>query len=250
MSLSVIAGSALVGAIAGAFVPRFAYRMSVPYGDPPRSGCSNCGRAFDGGRRGWISLRAACPQCQARQGTPPAVSALCGALICGGLGASINLSPVLLLVLAAAIAGIALAQIDAACMRLPDVIVLPLLALSALMLAAVALATGDGAALLRAVLAAVALAGFYLVVGFLVPSGVGLGDVKLALVLGLLLGWFGWGYVVAGAVLTQLVHGAIAVGMLAIGRADRKTLLPMGPALLAGAWLALAVLPLTFNGFG
>ena len=250
MSLSVIVASAVVGAIAGGFVPRVAYRMSVPYGEPPRTSCPGCDLKFEPGAGGWMRLRSACPRCRTRHGTAVLVSALAGAAVCGGLSASIPFSPVLVLALVAGIAGVLLAQIDVACMRLPDVIVLPLLAFSTLTLAVVALATGDGAALVRALLAAVALGGFYLAVGIVVPSGVGLGDVKLALVLGLLLGWFGWGYVAAGAIIAQLIHGAIAVGMLLARRADRNTLLPMGPSLLAGAWLAIAVLPVLFSIWG
>jgi len=86
--------------------------------------------------------------------------------------------------------------------------------------------------------------------GIVVPSGIGLGDVKLALVLGLLLGWFGWGYVLVGALIAHLIQGAVAIALIAMRRANRNTQLPMGPALLAGAWCAIAVLPIVLAAYG
>ena len=71
-------------------------------------------------------------------------------------------------------------------------------------------------------------------------SRLGFGDVKLAAVLGLPLGWLGrptpcW----LGLLLPHLLHGVLVLGLLAARRVRRDTLLPLGPALLAGAWLAV-----------
>jgi prepilin signal peptidase PulO-like enzyme (type II secretory pathway) len=72
-------------------------------------------------------------------------------------------------------------------------------------------------------------------------SGLGFGDVKLAGVLGLPLGWLGWPAVLLGLALPHLLAGPVALFLLLTGRAKRGTGLPFGPALLAGALLAIAI---------
>jgi len=69
--------------------------------------------------------------------------------------------------------------------------------------------------------------------------GMGLGDVALAPVLGLTLGWLGWGASLVG-LLAGFILGAVAgVVLLASGRAGRRTHVPHGPFLLTGAALGL-----------
>ena len=103
---------------------------------------------------------------------------------------------------------------------------------------------GTGAApadLLRALAAALALSGGYLVLALLPGANLGMGDVKLCALLGLLLGWLGWDAVLLGALLPHLINGPVALALLLARRAGRKTELPLGPALLAGALLAVVV---------
>src|SRR6266542_3643005 len=76
----------------------------------------------------------------------------------------------------------------------------------------------------------------YLALGL---AGMGLGDVKFALVLGLALGWLGWSAVVAGFVGAFLLGGLAALGAMLILRVGRKTQLPFGPWLALGALLAI-----------
>jgi leader peptidase (prepilin peptidase) / N-methyltransferase len=226
--------AALLGALAGALVPRPAYRLSVPAGEPPRGG-------FAPGIRGWIALSAgARPR---RWLTVPA-----GALVFGTLTWAVWPDPVLPAVLFVAGMGLLLAPIDLAVLRLPDPLVAVAFAGSAGYLLVLAVLTGQYPALLRAVLAAAAMAGAYLLLA-LVPGGhLGFGDVKLAGVLGLVLGWFGWGFVLLGAVLPHLINGPTVLVLLATGRARRGSSIPLGPALLVGAWLAV-VLVLAWRRF-
>ncbi|MEU8186511.1 hypothetical protein AB0C00_04240, partial [Micromonospora carbonacea] len=78
----------------------------------------------------------------------------------------------------------------------------------------------------------------YALLALLPGSRLGFGDVKLAAVLGLPLGWLGWPALLTGLVLPHVLHGLAVLGLLAARRIRRDTLLPLGPALLAGAWLA------------
>jgi leader peptidase (prepilin peptidase) / N-methyltransferase len=89
----------------------------------------------------------------------------------------------------------------------------------------------------RAVLGLLAMAGPLLVIAVAMPHGMGMGDVKLAAVMGLVLGALGWNHVVVGAVLGLLLGGLGSVVALAIGR-SRKDTIPFGPFLAAGAALS------------
>ncbi|HET7736641.1 MAG TPA: prepilin peptidase [Nocardioidaceae bacterium] len=134
---------------------------------------------------------------------------------------------------------VALWMIDLDVKRLPNVIVLPSYVVAGVLLAAAALGTGDWDRLLRAVIAAAALYGFYFVLAFLYPAGMGFGDVKLAGVLGLYLGWLGWGELIAGGFLAFLFGGVVGIALMAVRRAGRKSQIPFGPFMLAGALVAI-----------
>ena len=100
---------------------------------------------------------------------------------------------------------------------------------------------GSWTAFLRAhAAAAVAFAVAYAVAG-IAPAALGLGDVKLLGLLGLLLGWFGWGVLLAGVFLGLLTGAVVSLALLATRRAGWRTALPFGPPLLVGAVLALAL---------
>ena len=112
-------------------------------------------------------------------------------------------------------------------------------ALAVPLLGIASLLTGQLHPLVRAGLGGLAMAGGYLVLALLPGADLGLGDVKLAGLLGLLLGWLGWPAVLLGALLPHLLNGPVAVVLLVSRRVRRDTALPLGPALLAGAWLAV-----------
>ena len=96
-------------------------------------------------------------------------------------------------------------------------------------------------ALIRALLAALVLFAAYLVLRMLSAGGVGGGDVKLAAVIGLHLGWLGWGSVLVGTLAGFVLGGVFAAGMLLVRRADRRSAIPFGPWMLAGAWVAIVL---------
>ena len=124
---------------------------------------------------------------------------------------------------------------------LPDRVLLPAGLVGLVLLAAAAVTIGDGSALVRALLGALALSAGLFALAWVNPSGLGLGDVKLGLVLGLYLGWLGWAHLLAGVVLGFVLQAVLAVGALALGRAGRHSQLAFGPALLVGA-LAVGLL--------
>jgi leader peptidase (prepilin peptidase)/N-methyltransferase len=142
-------------------------------------------------------------------------------------------------VVVAAAAGAALWVVDVRTHRLPDAITSPATALVVALLAVAALTTADGAALVRALVGAAALGGLYLLLHLVHRAGLGLGDVKLAPLVGLLTAWAGWSTWLAALVLPFVVGGVVALGLVSARRATRSTALAFGPFMLAGAALAL-----------
>jgi leader peptidase (prepilin peptidase) / N-methyltransferase len=133
--------------------------------------------------------------------------------------------------------GVVAATIDVIEHRLPSLLILP--AYPGLFGLAAALQHAAWA-LARAVLSMAALFAGYLLLAASTRGGIGAGDVKLAGLIGLALGWRGWFAVMAGSLVGFLL-GAAAVGLvlICVRKADRRTPVPLGPALLAGAFLAI-----------
>lgn len=140
-----------------------------------------------------------------------------------------------------AAAGVVLAVLDPALHRLPDRIVLPSFPIAAALLAAAAVPGGDVRPLVRAGLGALALFAAYYLVAVAVPGGIGFGDVKLAGVLGLVLGWSGWPQLVLGAALAFVYGGLCSAILLLARRVGRKSRVPFGPFMLAGALTAVVL---------
>jgi leader peptidase (prepilin peptidase)/N-methyltransferase len=136
-------------------------------------------------------------------------------------------------------AGVLLALIDLAHRLLPDRVVLPALGAGAGLLLIAAALDGDWAGLARAYAAAALLFAVFLVLALLAPAGLAMGDVKLAAVLGLCLGWVSWRAVVLGGAAGFVVQAVAALVLLAARRVGRKGELPFGPSMLVGALVAL-----------
>jgi leader peptidase (prepilin peptidase)/N-methyltransferase len=201
---------------------------------------------------------ARCGACGSRVGAPPylleasalVVAALVAVAVVGG-----GWSPWAAVALAGwAALAVPLAFIDLAVHRLPDRLTLPgaVWVLAWLGVAAVAspgattgavaagAATGDPDWVRAAAAAVVCGLGFATVTLVSGARGFGLGDAKLALGVGALLGWLGWTAVVAGLLLAFLGSGLVAAGLLVTRRAGRRDTLPFGPFLVAGTLAALA----------
>ncbi|WP_258947460.1 prepilin peptidase [Lentzea californiensis] len=135
--------------------------------------------------------------------------------------------------------GVALAFIDTAVQRLPDVLTLPAYPLVLALLTLAALTGGTFGALGRAVLGGLALAFAYRVLEFLNPAGMGFGDVKLSGVVGMALGWLGWPVLLVGAALAFVLSALVSLVLLLLRRITLKSALPFGPFMLLGAFTAV-----------
>ncbi|GEM_PF-114332 len=136
----------------------------------------------------------------------------------------------------------ALAAVDLDVHRLPDVLTLPAYPLVGALLAAAWLATpAGGGAARRAALAGLGTLVLFGALHLLSGRRLGLGDVKLSGPLGALLGWQSLDHVLLGVYAMFLCGGAAALWLLIRRRASRTTRLAFGPAMVAGAVLALAI---------
>jgi len=133
-----------------------------------------------------------------------------------------------------------LVVIDLASLRLPNVIVGPLYLVVFAALGIATLVDGDPARLARAAGAALAMTAVYFALAFISPSSLGLGDVKLAGVLGAFLGWLGWSHALLGMLAAFVLAGLVAVGLVIAIRASGRTAFPFGPMMIAGAALGAA----------
>jgi leader peptidase (prepilin peptidase)/N-methyltransferase len=164
------------------------------------------------------------------------------AVVCGAFGWRFGASAVLLAYLYFGVVSILLAFIDVAVRRLPDPLTLPSYVVGTALLAVAIPATDDGGA--RFWHALVGMAALWLVYGvqyFFVPSQIGRGDVKLAGVLGLYLGWLGQASWVLGLVLGFVFGGLVAIALLVTRKATRKSEMPFGPYMIAGAIMAILI---------
>jgi leader peptidase (prepilin peptidase) / N-methyltransferase len=237
----------LLGLAIGSFLNVVIYR--VPAGVSvvtPSSRCPTCDSAIRNRHNlpvlGWLALRGRCADCAAPISVRyPLVEFVTGALfvLVTVRSVQLHLAAALPAYLYLVAAGLALAFIDLDHHRLPNAIVLPSYVVVAVLLTIGSAVSHDWWALARAAISAASLFGFFCAIAFAYPAGMGLGDVKLAGVLGGLLGYLSWSALVVGAFAGFLLGAVAGLLVVALGRGGRKTELPFGPFMIVGALLAL-----------
>jgi leader peptidase (prepilin peptidase)/N-methyltransferase len=227
----------VLGAIVGSFLNVVAYRL--PRHESlikPASHCPGCGtpvRPYDNiPILSWLLLRGRCRSCKARISPRyPLIEAgaalLCiGAVLTHETAAGIALSIVLVLLLVPA------AAIDLEYRIIPN----KLTATGAVLALVIGTAL-DPAGEPARLIAGAAAGGFFLLAALAYPGGMGMGDVKLAAMMGLFLG-----AAVAPAILVALVAG-VTTGAVIVARkgqkAGCKTAVPFGPFLALGGFVAV-----------
>ncbi|HEY6795551.1 MAG TPA: prepilin peptidase [Kineosporiaceae bacterium] len=237
-----------VGLAVGSFLNVVIAR--VPAGESvvrPRSRCPACGSPIAARDNvpllGWLMLRGRARCCGARIAVRyPAVEAVTALAFAGVTGWALHrpgTAWALPAFLYLAAVSIALAVIDQDTFRLPFTIVAPAYPVSAVLLGAASWAAHDRTAAVRALAGGAVLWGLYRLLHLVHPAGMGYGDVRLAGVLGMYLGWLGWSALAVGAFLGFAVGGVGGAVVLATRRSGLRTAIPYGPYLIAGAWLGV-----------
>lgn len=166
---------------------------------------------------------------------PGTLAPLVTVLACTVLAAATGARPELVGWLLLAPVAVLLATVDRRVHRLPDPLTLPLAAAAVLLLGGAALLPGHAGSWTSALLGGLALGGFYFLLFLINPNGMGFGDVKLALALGVALGWYGWEVLFLGGFAGFLFGAAYGLGLVLLRRAGRRTGIPFGPFMIAGA---------------
>ncbi|MER6160365.1 A24 family peptidase [Streptomyces sp. NPDC001868] len=231
-TLWITVGAGLWGGGAGLLVPRAGYRLCVAPGEPWRAVCP-AGHAFTGPGNGWLG-RARCAGGDPYGPSTPLLVAA-SVMTCAVLAYVTGARPELLVWLLLAPVGMLLAVVDFTAHRLPDVLTLPLAPALLVLLGVAALSPDAGGSWATALLGSIALSGGFVVLFLCSPRSVGFGDVKLALALGVVLGWHGWGSVLVGSFVGFLLFSLYGVGLILAGRTGRTMVIPVGPFALAGA---------------
>jgi leader peptidase (prepilin peptidase)/N-methyltransferase len=210
----VIAG-AVAGLLAGPAIRAVVFAGSTGAGQPPRRECPACSSQVVPGRWRWgpvLPVTGRCPACQARIGPPLLVAELAAggalAIVAARVSSGWELAALAWLTLIA----VPLALTDVAVHRLPDR------------------------------LGAAALACFYLALYLLRPGQMGLGDAKIAATLGLVLGWTSWQALLTGTFAGFALAAIYGGVQMARNKATRTSQLPLGPFILLGTLVALALL--------
>jgi leader peptidase (prepilin peptidase) / N-methyltransferase len=239
-----VAFCALLGLAIGSFLNVVIYR--VPRNESivsPPSACPQCGTPISNRDNvpvvSWLLLRGRCRSCgQPISARYPIVEATTSLLFAGaalryGYDAAL---PALLVLLAGLFA---LACIDLELRLLPRKIVYPLLGTVAVLLVAAAIGTGDYR---RLAIAAACSVGWFLVffaINRIDPRYLGFGDVRLALVLGLGLGWLGVVSVLLGFFAANLLGAVVGIALIATRKMRRDQQVPYGVFLALGAAIAI-----------
>ena len=236
----------LLGLVVGSFlnvvIHRVPEKQSVVR---PRSRCPRCNTTLKPWDNvpliSWLVLRGRCRNCRGTISVRyPLVEAATAALFTAAavrLGADPAL-PAFLVVFAALLA---ISAVDLERFIVPNRILYPALFMAAPLLVLAAALDGEWSSLLGAALGGALAWVLLFAIHMASPRGMGFGDVRLAGLIGMLLGWLSIGHVLLGLFLAFLSAAVVGVGLMVAGVRGRKDRVPFGPFLALGAITAVFV---------
>ena len=236
------------GLAVGSFLNVVIYRVPLKRSIvSPGSACPTCETPIKGRDNipvlSWLLLRGRCRTCDARiSARYPLVELATGALFVA-TAARFGLHWDLPAFLAFFAGLLALAIIDVELLILPKTIVYWTLVLVGVFLVLAAAKTPDWRALGIGAACAVGWWALFFLLNWLYPKALGFGDVRLALLLGLALGWLGIWYVLIGFIVANLVGVLVSLFLIATHRMTRSQQIPYGVFLALGASIAVFLGP-------
>ncbi|NIA26068.1 MAG: prepilin peptidase [Gammaproteobacteria bacterium] len=239
-----VAAAVLAGLVVGSFLNVVAYRVPLEESvvSPP-SACPHCGhriRPWDNVPVvSWLLLRGRCRDCgeriSIRYPIVETVTAVTFGIAAWFIGQEWILIPYLWFVAVTIVLGLT----DLDHHRIPNRILYPSTAIGLVLLVGGAFADGAAENLPRALAGGAIYFGLLFIIALAARGGFGMGDVKLAFFLGLFLAYASWGILVVGIFLAFFVGGLGAIVLLVTRLRGRKDPIAFGPALIAGAWIAI-----------
>jgi leader peptidase (prepilin peptidase)/N-methyltransferase len=234
----VVVIAAVLGLVFGSFATVVAWR--VPRGESivkPGSHCPLCSapvKAYDNiPIVSFLLLAGKCRQCKAKFGVRYPLMELAVAGLFAAVAARVTHWAVPAFCLLA-LALVILTDVDLEHRRLPVVVVYPSVVGGLALLALAAAGLHDWDALGRAAIGGAGATVGFGVIFFAARGGMGFGDVRLAGLCGMFLGFLGWRYLAVGFLAAVVLAGVVGIVLLASGKAGRKTRIPYGPFLAAG----------------
>lgn len=243
MTLAILAAG-LLGLVLGSLANVLAHR--VPRGIPVRSRppfCPRCEARINGldilPVVSWLALRGRCRTCREPISPRYPIVELSTALLFAAMTFRLGLVWVLPGYLTFTVVTVTLVLTDLDWKRIPNAILFPGGAVAGAVLTVGAVLDGQGVDMGRAVAAGALYFGALFLVAVITRGGMGMGDVKLAALLGLFTGYMSWAVFTAGAILGFLIGGLVGLALLVTRRKGRKDEVPFGPPLILGAWMAI-----------
>ena len=241
-----IIGCAVLGLAVGSFLNVVIYRVPRKLSIvAPRSACPSCSTPILDRDNipviSWLILKGRCRTCHAPISPRyPLVELGCSALF-AGTAARVGVHWALPAYLVFMASLLALAMIDLELMVLPKMIIYPSLLGVAAFLTLAAGVNHEWHRLLIAGICALSWFALFFLINLISPRALGFGDVRLSLLLGLGLGWFGVRYVILGFFTANLVGAVIGVTLIALKKMKRNQPIAYGVFLAFGAASAILV---------
>jgi leader peptidase (prepilin peptidase) / N-methyltransferase len=230
----------LIGLAVGSFLNVVIYR--APRGESlvrPRSHCPRCGAEIQNQDNvpliSWMLLRGRCRHCGEPISVRYPIVELATALLFLGATWRVGLTWALPAYLAWFAGLLALALVDLEHLKLPRSIVYVTTLLTSALLVTASVAIHDFHRLEVAAIAGAVWFALFFAMNFASPRILGFGDVRLAPLLGLALGWLGVGHVIVGFFLANLIGAVVGLSLIAAGKMKRDQPIPYGVFLAAGA---------------
>lgn len=242
MTVLFFAGLGLIfGSFATVAAHRIPRRETIVTG---RSRCPSCGRQIKAYENipvlSWLFLKGRCAGCGERISPRYPLIELGTAILFALAAAKFDLTVEAFIYSAFFWVLVVLTVIDLDHKLLPDRVVYPAFVVGWIALVAAALADSDAGRLTDAAMGALIFGGFFFLVAFIYPAGMGGGDIKLAFVLGTFIGYLGApGLVLIGMFLSFMIGSVVGVGLMVASDKGRKTQVPFGPFLAAGTVAAI-----------
>ncbi len=142
---------------------------------------------------------------------------------------------------ALAAVGVPLAAIDVVEQRLPHVLLLPSFPIVIALFTVAAVVQRDWAGIIRALIGMSALFAVFLSIVVASRGGMGAANARLAGLLGLGMAWHSWETLIVGTMLGLVCAAIVGAGLITTRRATPRTPIPLGPALIAGALVAVLI---------
>jgi len=228
-------GTGFYGLLVGMLVPALIARVPEPDPDPPADDDGSGAAAEPAEPKERYADMA---RLRGLRGT----TSIATGVIAGLIGARVGWGYELYFLLYLAPVGVALAVIDWRTRLLPTKLIAPSYLVVILLAVVAAWQEGDWTHLVNAGWGWLVAGGTFFALWFIYPKGMGYGDVRLSGILGIALGWLGWGELLTGVYAGFLLGGVGGLLLSLLRIVDRKAY-PFGPFMLVGALVGVLAGP-------